>query len=97
MMLVALTNISGYDNHGDHPTEILLMAAYGQQGVLDRSNLRVMRWRNGALSGVELANEPRLEISRTYQPCEMPLPTKPRPGLRRMHQEMKSEAASSSS
>ena len=27
----------------------------------------------------------------------MPLPTKPRPGLRRMHQEMKSEAVSSSS
>ena len=27
----------------------------------------------------------------------MPLPTKPRPGLRRMHQEMNSEAASSSS
>ena len=27
----------------------------------------------------------------------MPLPTKPRPGLRRMHQQMNSEAASSSS
>ena len=27
----------------------------------------------------------------------MPLPTKPRPGLRRMHQEMSSEAASPSS
>ena len=27
----------------------------------------------------------------------MPLPTKPRPGLRRMHQEMNSETASSSS
>ena len=27
----------------------------------------------------------------------MPLPTKPRPGLRRMHQEMNSEASSSSS
>ena len=73
------------------------MAAYGQQGVLDRSNMRVMRGRNGALSGVELANEPPMEISRTYQPGEMPFPTKPRPGLRGMHQEMKSEAASSSS
>ena len=97
MMLVALTNISGYDNHGDRPTEVLLMAAYGQQGVLNRSNIRVMRWRNGILSGFELANEPRLGIFRTYQPGEMPLPTKPRPGLRRMHQEMNSEAASSSS
>ena len=33
----------------------------------------------------------------TYQPGEMPLPTKPRPGLRKMHQVMNSEAASSSS
>ena len=59
--------------------------------------MRVMRWRNGALSGSELANEPGLRSSRTYQPGEMPLPNKPRPGLRRMHQEMNSEAASSSS
>ena len=43
------------------------------------------------------ANEPGLGSSRIYQPGEMPLPTKPRPGLRRMHQEMNSEAASSSS
>ena len=59
--------------------------------------MRVMRWRNGALSGSDLANEPGLGSSRTYQPDEMPLPTKPKPGLRRMHQEMNSEAASSSS
>ena len=56
-----------------------------------------MRWRNGALSGSDLANEPGLVSSRSYQPGEMPLPTKPRPGLRRMHQEMNSEAASSCS
>ena len=73
------------------------MAAYGERGVLDRANMRVMRWRNGALSGSDLANEPGLGSSRTYQPGEMPLPTKPRPGLRRMHQETNSEAASSSS
>ena len=59
--------------------------------------MRVMRWRNGALSGSDLANKPGLGSSRTYQPGEMPLPTKLRPGLRRMHQEMNSEAASSSS
>ena len=35
--------------------------------------------------------------SRTYQPGEMPLTTKPRSGLKRMHQETNSEAASSSS
>ena len=73
------------------------MAAYGERGVIDRPNNRVMRWRNGAFSGSDLANEPGLGSSRTYQPDEMPLPTKPRPGLRRMHQEMNSEAVSSSS
>ena len=41
--------------------------------------------------------EPGLKSSRTYQPSEMPLPTKPSPGLRKMHQEKNSEAASSSS
>ena len=73
------------------------MAAYGERGVLDRSNMRVMRWRNGVLSGSELANEPGLGSSRTYQPGEMPLPTKPIPGLRKIHQKMNSEASSSSS
>ena len=53
--------------------------------------------RNGALSGSDLTNEPGLRSSRTYQPVEITLSTKPRPGLRRMHQEMNNEAASSSS
>ena len=57
--------------------------------------MRVMRWRNGALSGSDLANEPGLGSSRTYHQGEMSLPTNPKPGLRRMHQEMNSEAASS--
>ena len=97
MLLTALINILGHDNRGDRPTEVLLMAAYGERGVLDRPNMRVMRWRNGALSGSELANEPGLGSSRTYQPGEMPMPSKPKPGLTRMHQEMNSEAASSGS
>ena len=71
------------------------MAAYGERGVLDCPNMRVMRWRNGALSGKDLANEPGLASSRTYQQGEIPLP--PKPGLRRMHQEMNSEVASSGS
>ena len=73
------------------------MAAYGERGVLDRPNMRVMRWRNGALSGSDLANEPGLGSSRTYQPGEMPMPSKPKPGLTRMHREMNSEATSSGS
>ena len=97
MLLTALINILGHDNRGDRPTEVLLMAAYGERGVLDRPNMRVMRWRNGALSGSDLANDPGLGSSRTYQPGEMPMPSKPKPGLTRMHQEMNSEAASSGS
>ena len=52
MLLTALINILGHDNRGDRPTEVLLMAAYGERGVLDRPNMRVMRRRNGALQGV---------------------------------------------
>ena len=73
------------------------MAAYGQQGLVDRPNMRVMRRISGALSGSDLANEPGLGSSRTYQPGETPLPTKRRPGLRRIHQEMTTEAYSSRS
>ena len=96
ILLTALINILGHDNRGDRPTEVLLMAAYGERGVLDRPNMRVMRWRNGALSGSDLANEPGLGSSRTYQPGEMPMPSKPKPGLTRMHREMNSEATSGS-
>ena len=97
MLLTAMINILGHDNRGDRPTEVLLMAAYGERGVLDRPNMRVMSWRNGALSGSDLANEPGLGSSRTYQPGEMPMPSKPKLGLTRMHQEINSEAASSGS
>ena len=41
MLLAALINILGHDNRRDRPTEILLMVAYGERGVLDRPNLRV--------------------------------------------------------
>ena len=49
------------------------------------------------LSRSNLSNKPGLGSSRTYQPGEMPLPTKPRPELRRLHQKMNSETAPSSS
>ena len=97
MLLTALINILGHDNRGDRPTEVLLMAAHGERGVLDRPNMRALRWGNGALSGSDLANEPGMGSTRTYLSAEMPLPSKPKLGLTRMHQEMNSEAASSSS
>ena len=43
-------HLGGTTTVGDRPTEVLLMAAYGERGVLDRPNMRVMRRRNGALS-----------------------------------------------
>ena len=65
MLLTALINILGHDNRGDRPTEVLLMAAYGERGVLDRPNMRVIRWRSEALSGSDLANKHGLGSSRT--------------------------------
>ena len=49
MLLTALINIFGHDNPGDRPSEVLLMAAYEERGVLDLPNMRVKRWRKGAL------------------------------------------------
>ena len=69
--------------------------------MLDCPSLRVMRWRNGALSGNDLGHEPGVGTTRTYQPREILLPDMPGPGLRSryrvIHQEMSSEATSSSS
>ena len=97
----ALTNIVEHDKRGNHPTEVLLMVAWGEKGVLDRPTLRVMRWRRQALSGSDLAHEPKKDTTMTYQTEEMPLITRPRTVLRSrhqgFHQKLCCEAASSSS
>ena len=102
MLTAALaTNSLGNDNRGDRPTKVLLMATWGEQGILNRPSLSVMRWRKRALSGRDLANEPAVGTARTYQPGKMPFLARPRLGLRSRHQafnqEMSSKAASSSS
>ena len=101
MLTAALTNIVWYDNRGDRPTEVLLRAAWGEPGVLDRPSLRVMRWKNEALSGSDLAHEPGVGTTETYQPGELPHSDRHRHGLRSRHrafyQEMRIEDASSSS
>ena len=56
-------------------------------------DIRGVRPTEVLLMGSDLANEPGLGNSRNYQPGEMPMPSKPEPGLTRMHQEMNSEAA----
>ena len=90
MLLTALINILGHDSREDRPAEVLLMAAYGERGVLDRPKMRVMSCRNGALSGSDLVHEPGLGSLRTYQQVRCLCP----PSL---SLEMNSEAASSSS
>ena len=61
--------------------------------MFDRPSLRVMRKRNGALSGSDLKDENGVGTRRTYQPGEMPLPNRSSPGMKSRHQEMSSEAA----
>ena len=51
MLTADLMHVSKHDNRGDGPTEVLLMAAWGKQGKLDRPSVRVIRWRNRASSG----------------------------------------------
>ena len=65
MLTAALTNILGHDNSGDHPTKVLLMAAWGEQEMLDCPSLRVMRWRSGTISGSDLADEPGVGTTKT--------------------------------
>ena len=36
MLLTALINTLGHDNRGDSPTEVLLMAAYGESGLINQ-------------------------------------------------------------
>ena len=41
-LTTALMNFLGHDNRGDPPTEVLLMAAWGEQENLDHPSLRVL-------------------------------------------------------
>ena len=52
MFLTALINILGHDNRRYRPTEVLLMVAYGERGVLDRPNMRVRGGEMGLSQGV---------------------------------------------
>ena len=96
MLLTALINILGHDNRGDHPTEVLLMAAYGERGLLDPPKMRVMSWRNGALSGVTWRMSLNWEVLGLINQVKCLCPPRPSLGTR-MHQKMISEAASSAS
>ena len=61
--------------------EVLMVAAYGEGGQLDHLNRQVKSWKNGALSGSNLAIEPPLESVSTKQHGKTPLPNRSCPTL----------------
>ena len=61
MFTVALLNSMGGEGRRDHPTEIVLMLAFGKSiSTAERCRNRLMQWRRGEMSGHDLAREPGL-------------------------------------
>ena len=77
MFTVALLNAMGREGRVDHPTEVVLMLAYGEFGTTETGRNRLMRWRRGEMSGLDLAREPRLGEQSDHRLAEMPLPVRP--------------------
>ena len=77
MFTAALLNAMVREGHGDRPTEVVLMLAFGESGTADRSKNRLMRWRSGEMSGHDLAREPGLGEQKDYRLGEMPMPVSP--------------------
>ena len=77
MFVVALLNAVGREGRGNHPTEFVLMLAFGESGTAERGRNRLMRWRRGEMSGHDLAREPGLGEQRDHRLGEMPLPVQP--------------------
>ena len=53
------------------------MLAFGESGTAERGRNRLMRWRQGEMSGHDLAREPGLGEQRDHRLGEMPLPVQP--------------------
>ena len=68
---VALLNALGREGHGDRPTEVVLMLAYGETGTTEMSRNR------GEWPGHDLAREPGLDEQRDHRLGEMHLPVRP--------------------
>ena len=77
MFVVALLNALGREGRWNHPTEVVLMLAFGESGTAERGRNRLMRWRRGEMSGHDLAREPGLGEQRDHRLGEMPLPVQP--------------------
>ena len=78
MFMVALLNALGREGRrGNCPTEVVLMLAFGESATAERGRNRLMRWRQGEMSGHDLAREPELGKQRDHRLGEMPLPLQP--------------------
>ena len=78
MFVVALLNALGREGRrGNRPTEVVLMLAFGESGTAERGRNRLMRWRQGEMSGHDLARQPGLCEQRDHRLGEMPLPVQP--------------------
>ena len=53
------------------------MLAFGESGTAERGRNRLMRWRQGEMSGHDLAREPGLGEQMDHRLGEMPLPAEP--------------------
>ena len=66
MLMVALTNhLEQHDYSGYRHSEVLLMAAYVERGIIARPDTRVIKRRNEGHSGSYLPNEAGCESSMT--------------------------------
>ena len=72
MFTVALLNAMGREAHGDRPTEVVLMLAFGESGAAERGRNRLMRWRQGEMSGHDIAHEPGLGEQSDHRLGEIP-------------------------
>ena len=47
MFTISLLNAMGREGRGYHPTEVVLMLAFGESGSAERGRNKLMRWRRG--------------------------------------------------
>ena len=100
MVMTALNNILGLGNRGDHPMDVLLMAAWGRARSAGSTKYACYAVEKSSSLGKRLGLQTRCGYYEDVPAWRDALPARPRPGLRSrhqaFHQEMISEASSSS-
>ena len=82
---------------GDRPTEVLLMAAYEKKSTRPPEHESDEVEKRGLSQGVTWRMSLDWEVLGLTNQVRCQCPSKPKPGLTRMHREMNSEATSSGS